>query len=135
MAQIFTQKKYTSEDKTIPRVVFDYAKKEIRVRDQSESLIEVEKLPSMLNYTTVYDKSKLTEVSTKTDSKGGLTNSFSIYIFDVNNNVSYRISIDSISNPSGMAYINIYQNKSSNITFDNVQDEHYEFNSNQWIKE
>lgn len=28
MAQIFTQKKYTSEDKTIPRVVFDYAKKE-----------------------------------------------------------------------------------------------------------
>jgi transposase len=30
MAQIFTQKKYTSEDKSIPQVVFDYAK-----RDQS----------------------------------------------------------------------------------------------------
>jgi hypothetical protein len=28
MAKIFTQKKYTSEDKTIPQVVFDYAKKD-----------------------------------------------------------------------------------------------------------
>jgi transposase len=28
MAQIFTQKKYTSEDKSIPQVVFDYAKRD-----------------------------------------------------------------------------------------------------------
>jgi len=116
-------------------VTLDYVNKKIEVRDDSTTLVEKEELPSMLEYTTV---EKVGGVPVKKSSKiaettidGGMT-SFSVYIFDTDENARYRIAVDGI-NASKLAHVNVYENKSADVTLDNVAS--YSFVDSQWEKE
>jgi len=121
----------------IYEIKFDYNIKKIEVREITgiKTLKEQLELPKILKYTTVYDDAKLSEAIALTNSKGGMVDSFSIYIFGVDDKARYRISIDKINKPSGLAYINTYKNKNSDINYDNVQVKHYDFNYDKWKKE
>lgn len=120
----------------IYEISFDYEIKRIEVKNLADmKVVEEVDLSKILEYTTIYSGAKQDEYQTITNSEGGSDKSFSIYIFDGDSKARYRISVDNAGNPSGLGYINIYRNKSSGITLENVEAEHYNFNYNKWEKE
>ena len=66
-----------------------------------------------------------------TTTSGGMT-SFSVYIFDLDEDARYRVSVYGMGK-SGMAHVNVYKNLSAPVTWDNV--ESYEMDYGQWEKE
>lgn len=112
-------------------VTLDYVDKKIEVRDDSAALVEEEELPSILSYTTVESSAKVNSKVATTTVDGGMT-SFSVYIFDGEEDARYRIAVDGI-NASKLAHINVYENKSAAVTLDNVAA--YSFVESQWEKE
>jgi len=111
-------------------VTLDYDNKNIVVRDSDSNIEDNLELPEVLKYTTVFDGAKVNTQVATTTVNGGMT-SFSVYIFDGEDNARYRISVDGI-NVSKLAYINVYENSGASVTWDNV--ESYEIAADEWIK-
>lgn len=127
-------------DGEIYEVTLDYTNKKIEVRDSDSVLIENEDLPSRLNYyVNVNNDGIAGEETIKTTKDGGLAKlndsliNFSMYIFDLNEDARYRISVDGI-NSSKLAYVNVYKKKSSKeINLSNIAS--YTLVSSDWEKD
>ncbi|GLI57671.1 hypothetical protein PM10SUCC1_31850 [Propionigenium maris DSM 9537] len=121
-------------------VTLDYTNKKIEVRDGDSVLIENEDLPSILEYYVNVDNDGIAgEEAIKTTKNGGLAKlnnspiNFSMYIFDLNEDARYRISVDGI-NSSKLAYVNVYKKKSSKeINLSNITS--YTLVSSDWEKD
>ena len=120
-------------DGEIYTVTLDYNKKTIVIEDSSSNIEESLELPEMLEYTTIYDDAKVTTKTATTTINGGMT-SFSVYIFDSEENATYRISVDGI-NVSKLSYVNIYENESADVNWTNIDTYKFSGNEDDWIKE